>query len=541
MKTKLRCAIYTRKSTEEGLDQAFNSLHAQREACEAYIRSQAGEGWTLLRDAYDDGGFSGGSMERPALARLLADIGAGRIDVVVVYKVDRLTRSLTDFARIVEAFDAKGVSFVSVTQAFNTTTSMGRLTLNVLLSFAQFEREVTGERIRDKIAASKAKGMWMGGILPLGYDAPTDPVTRALVFNADEAETVRSIFARYLEIGSVHELKRRLDVEGVKPKRSRSGAVATCFSRGALFHLLKNRTYVGEIPHRDRSYPGAHPAIVEREVFDAAQQLLASQTRRHKDRPLRRSSMLLTGRLFDASGDAMSPTFTQGAKGQVYRYYVSTSLQSGRHPSGDEAIRRVPAAVIERLVREMIGQISPHATLEVVTRVEVHATCVHVVVDVQRLLGRPASARDAALEVQPRTPPGHRVMVESDGPAQLRLINPVRLALRGGRKLVLDAEGRRTGGEQRPDAVLIRALRTSHEHLAALGESPVGRPEAAQLSASPASPYERNLIRLTFLAPDLQAAILEGRQPEGLTLQALIETELAPAWPDQRAWAAALG
>jgi hypothetical protein len=383
--------------------------------------------------------------------------------------------------------------------------------------------------------------MWMGGILPLGYDAPTDPVTRALVVNAEEAETVRSIFARYLEIGSVHELKRRLDADGVSPKRSRSGAVPTYFSRGALFHLLKNRTYVGEIPHRDRSYPGAHPAIVEREVFDAAQQLLASQTQRHRDRPLRRSSMLLTGRLFDASGDPMSPTFTQGAKGQVYRYYVSTALQSGRRPSGDDAIRRVPAAAIERLVREMIGQVSPHAPFEAVTRVEVHATCVHVVVDVQRLLGRPASACDAALEVQPRTRTGHRVMVESDAPAQLRLINPVRLALRGGRKLVLDAEGRRTGGEQRPDPVLIRALRASHEHLAALGEGPVGRPEVARLSSSPANPYERNLIRLAFLAPDLQAAILEGRQPEGLTLQALIETELPAAWPDQWAWAAALG
>ena len=241
---RVRCAIYTRKSSEEGLDQSFNSLHAQREACEAYVLSQAGEGWTALPAHYDDGGFSGGNIDRPALKRLLADVAAGKIDTVVVYKIDRLTRSLADFAKIVEIFDAAGVSFVSVTQAFNTTTSMGRLTLNVLLSFAQFEREVTGERIRDKIAASKAQGMWMGGLPPLGYDAPTDPLTRALVVNEAEAETVRLIYRRYLEFGSAHEVVRWLAGEGIRPKvwitkrgRTLGGAA---FSRGALFHLLKN-------------------------------------------------------------------------------------------------------------------------------------------------------------------------------------------------------------------------------------------------------------------------------------------------------------
>lgn len=275
---RVRCAIYTRKSSEEGLEQGFNSLHAQREACEAYVRSQVGEGWQMLDAAYDDGGFSGGSMDRPGLAKLLADIEAGKVDVVVVYKVDRLTRSLTDFARIVEAFDRRGVSFVSVTPAFNTTTSMGRLTLNVLLSFAQFEREVTGERIRDKIAASKAKGMWMGGNLPLGYDAPVDRATRALVVNTAEAETVRLIFDRYLELRSVHALVRWLAEQGIRSKawtssrgRQRGGEP---FGRGALFHLLKNRTYVGEIPHRDRTYPGAHEPIVDAAVFAQVQDLL---------------------------------------------------------------------------------------------------------------------------------------------------------------------------------------------------------------------------------------------------------------------------
>ncbi len=268
---RLRCAIYTRKSSEEGLEQDFNSLHAQREACEAYVRSQAGEGWGVLPAQYDDGGFSGGNMDRPGLAQLMADVDARRIDVVVVYKVDRLTRSLADFAKIVERFDAAGVSFVSVTQAFNTTTSMGRLTLNVLLSFAQFEREVTGERIRDKIAASKAKGMWMGGNVPLGYD----PHGRTLVINEAEAKQVRHIFQRYLELGSVHILRDELEREGQHSKRwtSRSGKEigGAVFGRGALFHLLSNRHYLGEIVHKETSYPGLHPAIVDAELFQAVQ------------------------------------------------------------------------------------------------------------------------------------------------------------------------------------------------------------------------------------------------------------------------------
>ena len=266
-----RCAIYTRKSSEEGLEQDFNSLQAQREACEAYVLSQVGEGWRASPQIYDDGGFSGGSMERPALKRLLADIERGGIDVVVVYKVDRLTRALGDFARIVEAFDRRGVSFVSVTQAFNTTTSMGRLTLNVLLSFAQFEREVTGERIRDKIAASKKKGMWMGGRPPLGYE----PDGRTLKINPAEADTVRHIFRRYLELGSVHRLRDDLATSGVVSKswETMRGAVrgGTPFERGALFHLLRNRIYVGEIRHKDVWHPGQHPAILDPELFDAVQ------------------------------------------------------------------------------------------------------------------------------------------------------------------------------------------------------------------------------------------------------------------------------
>ena len=275
-----RCAVYTRKSSEEGLEQDFNSLQAQREACEAFIKSQAGEGWRLVKTAYDDGGISGGTMERPALQRLLSDIDEGRIDVVVVYKVDRLTRSLADFAKMVEIFDAHHVSFVSITQQFNTTTSMGRLTLNVLLSFAQFEREVTGERIRDKIAASKKKGMWMGGFCSLGYDIRD----RRLVVNQEESKLVRHIYKRYLELGSVRLLKRDLDRRGVVSKirvsknGTRSGGRP--FSRGALYELLANPIYIGEIRHKKVRHPGQHEAIVDRQTWEKVQRRLRDQTAR---------------------------------------------------------------------------------------------------------------------------------------------------------------------------------------------------------------------------------------------------------------------
>jgi site-specific DNA recombinase len=295
----LRCAIYTRKSSEEGLEQEFNSLHAQREACEAFIRSQQGEGWQLRKNRYDDGGLSGATMERLALKRLLADTEEGLVDVVVVYKVDRLTRSLSDFARIVEIFDRRKVSFVAVTQQFNTTTSMGRLTLNVLLSFAQFEGEVTGERIRDKIAASKRKGMWMGGLVPLGYEVRE----RQLVAVDSEAETVKQIFRRYSQLGSVRLLKEELDRDGRRSKLrtgrdgSRSGEQS--FSRGAFYTLLRNPIYIGEIRHKGTRYPGQQQPIVERPLWDMAQELLQLHTVRTAGRPNASMSSPLVGKLFD--------------------------------------------------------------------------------------------------------------------------------------------------------------------------------------------------------------------------------------------------
>src|SRR5271169_6836762 len=296
----LRGAIYTRVSTDQGLEQDFNSLDAQREACEAYIKSQAHEGWRLVRDRYDDGGFSGGSMDRPALQKLLADVRAKRIDAIVVYKVDRLTRSLADFAKLVELFDANGVSFVSVTQSFNTTTSMGRLTLNVLLSFAQFEREVTGERIRDKIAASKRKGIWMGGVPPLGYDVRE----RRLVVNPAEAETVRHIYERYLELECVRQLSKELEQRGIKSKVrvSRNGIKSGgCrFSRGALYELLANPIYIGEVRHKQERHPGQHEAILSKELWERVQQRLNQNAARGRGTSNRSITSPLAGKLFDA-------------------------------------------------------------------------------------------------------------------------------------------------------------------------------------------------------------------------------------------------
>src|SRR6202049_4739759 len=328
-----RCAVYTRKSSEEGLEQDFNSLQAQREACESFIKSQASEGWRMIKTAYNDGGLSGGTMERPALHQLLTDIGEGLVDIVVVYKVDRLTRSLTDFAKMVELFDARGVSFVAVTQQFNTTTSMGRLTLNVLLSFAQFEREVIGERIRDKVAASKRKGIWMGGVLPLGYDVRE----RKLVVNHDEAQTVRGIFERYLELGSVrllgNDLRQRGIVSSAKVSRNGNARGGKQFSRGALYHLLSNPIYLGEIRHKSERHPGQHEAIVSRELWERVQQRLRDRgVRSGEGRKTEAPSSPLAGKLFDESGE---PLYVQGAaKGhRRYRYYVSKTLVRGN--SGD--------------------------------------------------------------------------------------------------------------------------------------------------------------------------------------------------------------
>ena len=357
---KRRCAVYTRKSTDEGLDQEYNSLEAQRDAALAFISSQRHEGWIAIDDGYDDGGFSGGNTNRPALKRLLADVEAGRIDVVVVYKIDRLSRSLGDFAKIVDLFDAHGVTFVSVTQQFNTTTSMGRLTLNILLSFAQFEREVTGERIRDKLAASKAKGMWMGGVPPLGYDVKD----RKLVINVPEAELVRDIFTRYAEHGSAAQLVRELQIEGHTTKawitqggRHREGRT---IDQQYLFAMMRNRLYLGEISNHGQSYAGQHQAIISLDLWDAVHAIIEKRKKgprvKHTENPA-----LLTGLLYAPDGQRLLPSHTTKKNGRRYRYYVpylekrqgaGASAQPGRRSMGP-----LPAAEIERAVLTQVHQV----------------------------------------------------------------------------------------------------------------------------------------------------------------------------------------
>jgi site-specific DNA recombinase len=527
-KPKLRCAIYTRKSSEEGLEQDFNSLHAQREACEAYVKSQAGEGWSALPTAYDDGGISGGTMEREGLKRLLADIAAGKVDVVVVYKVDRLTRALNDFARIVEIFDRHGVSFVSVTQAFNTTTSMGRLTLNVLLSFAQFEREVTGERIRDKIAASKAKGMWMGGCPPLGYD----PDGRKLKLNEPEADLVRHIFQRFLELKSVPALRKELAAEGSVSKlwTAATGTVrgGTPFDNGALYHLLRNPTYLGLIRHKDKAHASTHTPIIERAVFDQVQAQLATRARRgpsgkRSDRPEPPAPLLsLKGRLFDCDGVAMTPAHAYGQTGGVHRYYVSSSVNRGRAERRPEGIYRLPALPAERWVIETLHRLAPdHDPLAVLDRVEVHEVSVQLALKASALTPEERSLPIVLERISRVLQDGER-LDQSDNRIWVHL--PRRLKFRGGRAWLSGEAPRRS----RLNRALIVGLKRSHDILA------VQLDADGVMHQAPDNGHDRTLVRLAWLAPDLQAAILEGRQKPGLCLEDLRCRAIPFCWDDQR-------
>lgn len=514
MKRLVRCAVYTRKSSDEGLEQSFNSLDAQREAGEAYVKSQASEGWQILSARYDDGGFSGGTMERPGLQQLLADIEVGLVDVVVVYKIDRLTRSLADFSRIVEVFEKANVSFVSVTQSFNTTTSMGRLMLNVLLSFAQFEREVTGERIRDKIAASKAKGLWMGGTLPLGYDLPA-PGTRILRVNDREAATVRHIFSRYLELGSVHALERELVSHDIRSKRriTRSGKElgGQPFSRGALFHLLRNRTYLGQIVHRGAVHQGEHEAIIEEALFERVQQRLDANARRRRATSERRlAKAALTGKLFDANGEPMSPTFSRGKSGKSYRYYVSASLQQGRDAGTGGLAKRLPAPAIERLVGEAasrwLGRDDPLEKVHFVRLADDG-----IIVEL--------ATRSAGLLL--RLKDGERILQQTKQSTSIHL--PVAMPLRGGRRHIMAG----TRPTARPDQALVGALRKAHGMVSRERGMPL-------VEVAPVSPYERKILRLAFLAPDLQRDILAGRQPPQLNLETLHKIAIPLGWREQR-------
>ena len=512
---KRRCAIYTRKSTEEGLEQAFNSLDAQREACAAFILSQAHEGWELVNEHYDDGGWSGGNMARPALQQLLADVTAGKVDVIVVYKVDRLTRSLADFARIVEALDRAGASFVSVTQAFNTTTSMGRLTLNVLLSFAQFEREVTSERIRDKVAASKRKGMWMGGPVPLGYRLEN----RKLLIEDPEAATIRHIFRRYLELGSVGLLADELAAVGVQTKvrayaNGRSvGGVS--FSRGSLAQLLQNPLFIGKVRHRGELFDGQHEAIIDQRSWEQVQHLLATNRRERLHGKRARSPSLLTGLILDQDRRPMTPVFTTRGNHQ-HRYYV-TRLKPGED---SKTAWRVPAGDIDRAV---VG-------------------CV------ERTLTRWAAELGPPLE-EPihldrcAVPEQRRILLENDVRVQLgssevivgigdepedRIEIPARLARRGNElKLVLRSDQTEVAD---PNPVLLKVI--SH---AAVAQQVALTGEPDPLVSDYSKRHLWQLLRVSWLAPDIIAAIMEGRQPATLTGRRLLRAAEVPlSWTDQR-------
>ena len=564
MGSRIRCAIYTRKSSEEGLDQSFNSLHAQREACEAFIQSQRHEGWVLSSAHYDDGGFSGGNMERPALSQLINQIKQGLINIIVVYKVDRLSRSLADFVRLVDLFDRYKVSFVSVTQQFNTATSMGRLTLNVLLSFAQFEREVTGERIRDKIAASKKKGMWMGGVPPLGYDVKD----KTLVINDEEACTVRHICTRYLDLGSVRTLKLELDRQSIVSKvREKDGKVrgGVPLSRGALYCLLRNPLYIGKVAHNGQCHEGQHKAILDRDLWDRVQNQLAHNKHKNELKTTAKDPSLLTGRLFDDKNHPMSPTHTR-KKNRRYRYYVSQALLLYRELEAG-SVSRIPAQTVEDRV---VGHIkktlrNSHKLLSLLSPLQLPA---------QAQKGLIARAKDLADDWETMSLGDQIDLIKrfirhvivsqkelrisiSTTHVAAELLDAISLTvdlngkqlLLGDYEVVLPVHLKRCGIETRlivpnddePDtqahpntvqAIQQALAKALNWNQALLDGSAQSMTELAKQN-SVTQRYVAHLIKLAFLAPDIVKAIVRGDIPRDLSLDKL-KAGFPLDWDEQR-------
>lgn len=532
MADRKRCAIYTRKSTEEGLDQDFNSLDAQRESCAAYILSQAGEGWDAVAEHYDDGGWSGGNMDRPALRQLLADVEAGKVDVIVVYKVDRLTRSLADFAKIVEVLDRRGACFVSVTQAFNTTTSMGRLTLNVLLSFAQFEREVTGERIRDKIAASKRKGMWMGGPVPLGYRVEQ----RKLVMDPAEAVTVQHIFRRYLELGSIPALINDLATTGFRTRERvmASGRIVgkVCFGRGPLAIMLKNPAYIGKVRHKGLVHVGEHDAIIDDTTFAAVQDTLQRNNREKVVGTRSARPSLLTGMLTDPDGRPMSPGRSKkGAK--TYCYYVTRTK-----PGEDKnKLWRFPANEIDKVV---LNAISEHLEIPVMGGEETpeewetlaeRNTAMAATLRNGSTVNQRELLLELTTEIQLREDAVHIRFADDADSGTTDLTVPAQLVRKGHQlKLVVPSDNR--GLSFSSDPVLIKLI----------AQAFAARDYLVEGARHPCvSSYSRRhlnrLARLAWLAPDIVSDILEGRQPPHLTGRYLLRCGDVPFdWSSQRAF-----
>jgi DNA invertase Pin-like site-specific DNA recombinase len=559
--TETRCAIYTRKSSEDGLEQEFNSLHAQREACQAYILSQRHEGWRALPTLYDDGGISGGTLERPALARLLEDVRANRIDLIVIYKVDRLTRSLADFAKLVDVLNAHNVSFVSVTQQFNTATSMGRLTLNMLLSFAQFEREVTGERIRDKIAASKRKGMWMGGHPPLGYDVRD----RKLIVNDKEAAQVVIIFRIYLERGSVSLLQEQLIADGITTKRrqSVSGPIGgRAFTRGNLYEMLKNRLYRGEIAHHGNIYSGEHAAIIDLELWNDVQAKLADHRVDRSATAGALQTSLLAGILYDAAGNRMTPTHARkGTK--RYRYYVSKHLITSARAAHADG-QRIPAGELESLVTTAVrnfigspdrliaamgeylnGAVEQRHLLDAAAQLAAewdHLSSDRVMKIVNDLVDRVVIYRDRVevriglsklSAVLPGWRPAAPSHISSEYGAPMYTVTIPAALQRAGQemRLVIEGAGRKANLDPTLAKLIQQALQFRNQLLAT---QDAGIAELASRAGVSGSHFTR-VLRLGFLAPDILTAIGDGRQPISLTATKLQQdTRLPLLWADQR-------
>ena len=508
-----RCAIYTRKSTEHNLDLAFNSLDAQREACEAYIKSQAHEGWTLVRDRFDDGGLSGASLDRPALQSLLDAVRAKKIDIIVVYKVDRLTRSLADFAKLVELFDEHDVSFVSVTQSFNTTSSMGRLTLNVLLSFAQFEREVIGERVRDKIAASKRKGLWVGGPIPLGYRS----VDKTLEIVPEEADLVRKIFADYLRLGSMGALAASLTAEGLKPKpRQLAGGKllqAACYRVGPLAHLLKNRFYIGEVVYREETCPGEHPPILDRDLFEAVQTKIQEQ-RIQRRLASSKSPHLLTGKLFDDRGNTMSPTHANKA-GVRYRYYVSQAVLQGRR-SDAGSVTRVSANDVEKPVLDALRH-SENQSDAADDRQMLDGRLDRVTIHKDRIAITMRSDNDAD--------------GQQASPATISVpFTPASLPVKG----IAHAPSASRRMDEATRKAILTAIIRSKSWIDAIVADPTVDFAAIARTEKLDERHVRFLVPLAYISPRVVEAIAEGRAPASLTVSTLARA-LPIDWSAQEA------
>ncbi len=548
---KIRCAIYTRKSSEDGLDQDFNSLDAQYEACAAYVASQRHEGWTLLPVRYDDGGLSGGTLERPALQRLLEEIDAGRIDMVVVYKIDRLTRSLADFSKLVERLEQANCSFVSVTQAFNTSSSMGRLTLNVLLSFAQFEREVTAERIRDKIAASKKKGLWMGGNLPLGYDRHPDQKARTLVVNEEEAKTVRHLFGLYDELGCLRKVEERAKAEDLRSKRAvrADGSIkGDCpLSRGQIYYLLRNPVYLGKIRHKDKIWEGQHPSIIDQGDWDRVQEKMlrasnrsrargGTDARQHSNDP----GAWLTGLLQDETGDRLTPTHTTRT-GRRLRYYISNRLISG---GKDTSGWRLPGpalehAVIDVIVRHLEEAAAAHQVLAQPEAGSAEAVQTSVADLVTRLEGQGGQV-GAALLAKGKIAQGQidlalsaKTLASALGIAADHLhpdLTDITASFDLRRRGV---EAKVIAGDMAPQpdphlrSMLIRAHGWARDLKAGIQLIEIARRENVP------GAFIRTRAQLAFLSPKIQTAILDGTQPPELTLKRLVSVTHPLDWSEQ--------